>query len=141
MDKNDNMHESILMDDTHKFLPNGNEQNVESSEKKIQIQFNGLSKEEVMRTANDPAWVRLRWALLILFWVVWFGMLIAAGVIVYVTPKCPFIPKQVRNLFKLILFVHFFYIFGVVASKRTDLNVEGGGILPLLLLRSNLSSE
>lgn len=88
------MHESVLMDDTHKFLPNGSDQNLEQDEKKNKIQFNGLTKEQVMSTANDPFWVRMRWALLILFWVVWFSMLIAAGVIVYVTPKCPPIPKQ-----------------------------------------------
>ena len=93
------MHESVLMDDTHKFLPNGSDQNFEQDEKKNKIQFNGLTKEQVMSTAKDPFWVRMRWALLILFWVVWFSMLIAAGVIVYVTPKCPPIPKQVLKIF------------------------------------------
>ena len=49
----------------------------------------GMSKEELMKYANDPFWVRLRMFLFILFWVVWFAMLIGAIVIVAVAPKCP----------------------------------------------------
>lgn len=85
MDHQEPMHASILMDDTHRFLP---------EEKSNKIQFNGLSKEEVMRYAEDPKWVRLRWATFVLFWLVWFGMLVSACLIVYLTPKCAYVPKQ-----------------------------------------------
>lgn len=51
--------------------------------------FCGLSKEELMKYAKDPFWVKVRWALLILFWVAWFGMLAAAIIIIVVSPKCP----------------------------------------------------
>lgn len=30
--------------------------------------FSGLNKEELMKYADDPFWVRLRWALFIIFW-------------------------------------------------------------------------
>ena len=48
----------------------------------------GMSKQELMKYANDPFWVRLRMFLFILFWVVWFAMLIGAVVIIILAPKC-----------------------------------------------------
>ena len=51
--------------------------------------FVGLSKEELMKFATDPFWIRTRWIMLVLFWVGWFGMLVAAVVIILVAPKCP----------------------------------------------------
>ena len=56
--------------------------------------FCGLTKEELMKYADDPYWVRVRWILLILFWVAWFGMLAAAIVIIIVAPKCPPRPNE-----------------------------------------------
>ena len=51
--------------------------------------FAGMGKDELMKYANDPFWVRLRWALFILFWLAWLGMLAAAIVIIIMAPKCP----------------------------------------------------
>lgn len=51
-------------------------------------QFVGMSKEELMKYANDPYWVRVRWVMLILFWLAWFAMLAAAIVIIILAPKC-----------------------------------------------------
>merc|ERR1711963_478384 len=51
--------------------------------------FKGLSKEELMQFANDPFWVRLRWTLFVLFWIVWVAMLVASVVIIIYAPKCP----------------------------------------------------
>jgi len=51
--------------------------------------FNGLTKEELMVYAKDPYWVRLRWALFILFWVIWVAMLVASILIIIQAPKCP----------------------------------------------------
>ncbi|XP_025263785.1 neutral and basic amino acid transport protein rBAT isoform X1 [Camponotus floridanus] len=48
----------------------------------------GMSKEELMKFANDPFWVRLRWALFIFFWLLWIGMLAGAIAIVVIAPKC-----------------------------------------------------
>jgi len=50
--------------------------------------FSGLSKEELMKYADDPFWVRLRWFLFILFWGIWLLMLVAAIVIIIQTPRC-----------------------------------------------------
>ncbi|KAL1493921.1 hypothetical protein ABEB36_009601 [Hypothenemus hampei] len=56
--------------------------------------FVGLSKEELMKYANDPFWIRLRWFLFITFWVLWVAMLIGAIFIIYAAPKCdPPLPR------------------------------------------------
>ena len=52
-------------------------------------QYESLSKEELMKFANDPYWVRLRWILFALFWVIWVAMLVASIVIIINAPKCP----------------------------------------------------
>ena len=52
-------------------------------------QFSGLSKEELQQYANDPFWVKVRWSLLIAFWILWIGMLVAAILIIVASPKCP----------------------------------------------------
>jgi len=51
--------------------------------------FRGLTKEELLRYANDPSWVRLRWVLFIAFWLIWLAMLVASVVIIVYAPKCP----------------------------------------------------
>ena len=56
---------------------------------KVEEGFKGLSKEELMQFANDPFWVKLRWVLFILFWIIWVAMLAASVVIIIYAPKCP----------------------------------------------------
>ncbi|XP_074655238.1 amino acid transporter heavy chain SLC3A1-like [Tubulanus polymorphus] len=51
--------------------------------------FAGMGKEELLKYADDPYWVKVRLAVFILFWVAWFGMLAAAIVIIVLAPKCP----------------------------------------------------
>merc|ERR1712088_1153660 len=58
-------------------------------EKEKEEGFKGLSKEELMQFANDPFWVKLRWVLFILFWIIWVAMLVASVVIIIYAPKCP----------------------------------------------------
>jgi len=48
----------------------------------------GLTKEQLQEYINDPFWQRLRTALLILFWIVWLGLLIAAIAIAALAPRC-----------------------------------------------------
>ncbi|XP_055551704.1 uncharacterized protein LOC129734026 [Wyeomyia smithii] len=50
--------------------------------------FSGMSKEELMKFANDPFWIRLRWFLFILFWGLWIAMLAGAIYIIMDAPKC-----------------------------------------------------
>lgn len=50
--------------------------------------FTGMTKEELMRYANDPFWVRLRWIFFILFWGLWIAMLVGAILIIVGAPKC-----------------------------------------------------
>lgn len=47
-----------------------------------------MTKEELMRYANDPFWVRLRWIFFILFWALWLAMLVGAIFIIVGAPKC-----------------------------------------------------
>ncbi|XP_030286772.1 4F2 cell-surface antigen heavy chain-like [Sparus aurata] len=56
--------------------------------------FTGLSKEELMKVAGTPGWVRTRWVLLVLFWLVWVGMLAGAVVIIVQAPRCKAIPEM-----------------------------------------------
>jgi len=62
---------------------------VTSPVKEAVAEFKGLSKAELMKYADDPTWVRIRWVLFILFWLIWVGMLVASIVIIVFAPKCP----------------------------------------------------
>lgn len=48
----------------------------------------GLNKEELMKYANQPFWVRLRNILFATFWIVWLSILIAAIAYVINSPGC-----------------------------------------------------
>ncbi|XP_026273591.1 probable maltase [Frankliniella occidentalis] len=50
--------------------------------------FVGMGKEELMRFANDPFWVRTRWILFSLFWLLWLAMLVGAIAIIVLAPRC-----------------------------------------------------
>lgn len=71
-----------------------------NGEAKIDIEnlktaFAGMGKEELMKYANDPFWIRMRWFLFILFWLLWFTMLTGAIAIIVLAPKCdPPAPKE-----------------------------------------------
>uniref|UniRef100_A0A2K6SD58 Solute carrier family 3 member 2 n=1 Tax=Saimiri boliviensis boliviensis TaxID=39432 RepID=A0A2K6SD58_SAIBB len=56
--------------------------------------FTGLSKEELLKVASSPGWVRTRWVLLLLFWLGWLGMLAGAVVIIVRAPRCRDLPVQ-----------------------------------------------
>ncbi|XP_010898832.1 solute carrier family 3 member 2b [Esox lucius] len=60
----------------------------------IETKFTGLSKEELLRVAGTPGWVRTRWALLILFWLGWLGMLAGAVAIIVQAPRCKELPAM-----------------------------------------------
>lgn len=47
-----------------------------------------MTKEELMKYANDPFWVKLRWVLFIFFWTLWIAMLLGAVAIIVYAPKC-----------------------------------------------------
>lgn len=59
-----------------------------------EVTFTGLSKEELMKVAGTPGWVRTRWVLLVLFWLGWVGMLAGAIVIIVKAPRCKPIPEM-----------------------------------------------
>ncbi|TGZ32726.1 amino acid transporter heavy chain SLC3A1 [Temnothorax longispinosus] len=65
----------------------------ENGDAKIDIEMvkavlSGMGKEELMKFANDPFWVKLRWALFIVFWLIWAAMLAGAIAIIVMAPKC-----------------------------------------------------
>ncbi|CAL8122624.1 unnamed protein product [Orchesella dallaii] len=68
--------------------PANGDAKVEIGDSGIAPTFVGLGKEELMKYANDPFWVRLRWFLFILFWVLWLAMLVGAIVIIILAPRC-----------------------------------------------------
>ncbi|XP_026725767.1 neutral and basic amino acid transport protein rBAT isoform X2 [Trichoplusia ni] len=51
-------------------------------------QFSGLTKEELLKYADDPFWVNLRWGMFVLFWAMWLCMLAGAITIIIRAPKC-----------------------------------------------------
>ncbi|XP_067279435.1 solute carrier family 3 member 2b [Pseudorasbora parva] len=59
-----------------------------------ETKFTGLSKEELMKVAGTPGWVKVRWALLILFWLGWLGMLAGAIAIIIQAPRCKPLPEM-----------------------------------------------
>ena len=84
----ENGEDSYHLEDTKKFLPPKDGLEVEKSK------FSGLSKEEVLQYSTDPTWVRLRWILFALFWIIWLALLGSAVSIVIVTPGCPYRPQM-----------------------------------------------
>lgn len=58
------------------------------------VTFTGLSKEELLKVAGTPGWVRTRWVLLVLFWLGWVGMLAGAIAIIVQAPRCKPIPEM-----------------------------------------------
>lgn len=72
----------------------------ENGDAKIDIEMvkavlSGMGKEELMKFANDPFWVKLRWALFIVFWLIWAAMLAGAIAIIVMAPKCAApVPKK-----------------------------------------------
>lgn len=67
---------------------------VADDEAEAAAKFTGLSKEELLKVAGSPGWVRTRWALLLLFWLGWLGMLAGAVVIIVRAPRCRELPAQ-----------------------------------------------
>ncbi|KAJ6656990.1 hypothetical protein lerEdw1_002991 [Lerista edwardsae] len=66
----------------------------EEEDGELVSKFTGLSKEELLQVAGTPGWVRTRWALLVLFWLGWLGMLAGAIVIIVQAPRCKELPTQ-----------------------------------------------
>lgn len=58
------------------------------SDHNIETAYAGMGKEELMKYANSPFWVRLRWLLFVIFWLSWFAMMFGALFIIFMTPKC-----------------------------------------------------
>ncbi|XP_011310013.1 neutral and basic amino acid transport protein rBAT isoform X2 [Fopius arisanus] len=92
----DGAKEKMLTDDT-KISPKKDASQVifisENGDAKIDVApkpptLSGMGKEELMKYANDPFWIRLRWFLFIGFWLLWVGMLVGAIAIIVLAPKC-----------------------------------------------------
>ncbi|KAM3595535.1 uncharacterized protein V6R79_024727 [Siganus canaliculatus] len=64
----------------------------EEEEEEVVVKFTGLNKEELLKVAGTPGWVRTRWALLVVFWLGWLGMLAGAVLIILQAPRCKDLP-------------------------------------------------
>jgi len=62
------------------------EGNVEFSGRNI---AQGLTKEELMKYATDPTWMKVRSTIFGLYWLVWLAMLGASIFIIATAKKCP----------------------------------------------------
>ncbi|XP_050421225.1 maltase A2-like [Adelges cooleyi] len=54
----------------------------------VETAYAGMGKEELLKYANSPFWVRLRWLLFVAFWLSWFAMMFGALFIIFMAPKC-----------------------------------------------------
>lgn len=74
-----------------KFIPAADPKNGDAKidMENVRVVFSGMSKDELMKFANDPFWVRMRWFLFILFWLTWLAMLAGAIAIIFFAQKCP----------------------------------------------------
>lgn len=54
----------------------------------------GFCDETAKRNCILSRWVRTRWALLVLFWLGWLGMLAGAIVIIVQAPRCKPLPEM-----------------------------------------------
>ncbi|XP_053658732.1 uncharacterized protein LOC128707797 [Anopheles marshallii] len=70
------------------FIPSQNGDARIDMELENQQALTGMTKDELMKYANDPFWVRLRWLLFVLFWALWGAMLLGSFYIIYDAPKC-----------------------------------------------------
>lgn len=77
-----------------KFIGGSETVDVEAGVKEVEGIKPALTKNELMKYATDPTWVMMRWALFILFWAAWLGMLVASVVIIIYAPKCPSPPPK-----------------------------------------------
>ena len=78
---------------TEQFINEGNEpQDVLQGGSDEDLNFSGLSKEELIPFVNDPFWKKMRLVLHVAFWIVWVTMLAAAVVIIFLAPRCPHRP-------------------------------------------------
>lgn len=85
--------EKLTVKDEVKFISADHQKNGDAkidiiSGKKEEQTFTGMTKDELMKYAEDPFWVRLRWFLFIFFWALWVAMLVGAILIIFSAPKC-----------------------------------------------------
>jgi hypothetical protein len=57
----------------------------------------GLTKDELMKYANEPFWIRLRNILFTTFWIVWVAILVAAIGYVVKSPGCKLVSAAPTN--------------------------------------------
>lgn len=94
LDKDDGAVEKLMEEGTKPVESSGGGdkydelKKMEVSEHSAETAYAGMGKEELMKYANSPFWVRLRLLLFISFWLSWFAMMFGALFIIFMTDKC-----------------------------------------------------
>nr|XP_006820238.1 PREDICTED: neutral and basic amino acid transport protein rBAT-like isoform X2 [Saccoglossus kowalevskii] len=89
-DDDDDEDEHKEIDADAVYIKDGQLADPEAVEVKVShVEHQGLGKEELMKRCNTPAWKATRIALLVLFWLAWFAMLVAVIILIATAPKCP----------------------------------------------------
>ena len=84
-EKNDSAGKDINIDINNEADSSGAVKTMSAADEGSRV---GLTKEELMRYANEPFWVRLRNILFVSFWFVWLSILLAAIGYVVNSPSC-----------------------------------------------------
>lgn len=93
LEKDDGVVEKLMEEGNNKQLVDSNgdkydELNRMELSDNMEKAYAGMGKEELMKYANSPFWVRLRWLLFVIFWLSWFAMMFGALFIIFMSPKC-----------------------------------------------------
>lgn len=92
-------------------------------------EWGGLNKAELLEVADTPFWNWTRNILLVLFWVGWVAMLVAAIVIVVKVPRCPEVEWWEKSVF-----------YRVVPQSFKDSKGDGYGDLQGMLKHESIWS-
>lgn len=91
LEKDDGAVEKLMEEGNKQVNSNGDKYDalnkLELSDHK-ELAYAGMGKEELMKYAKSPFWVRLRLLLFVVFWLSWFAMMFGALFIIFMTPKC-----------------------------------------------------
>lgn len=88
LEKEDGAVEKLMEEGNKQAGSNGDKYDKLELSDHTESAYAGMGKDELMKYAKSPFWVRLRLLLFVVFWLSWFAMMFGALFIIFMTPKC-----------------------------------------------------